>query len=109
MDFRIKPLFLFLLASLFSWCHAFERDLSYFKAFDDSLLYRLNWEKAPDENLLKNVDGPIETISMVTSRNERYTCSLPRMLENKQVSTFIFLKDFLSKKFMKFSGRSTSL
>ena len=66
---------------LFTSCFAFESDLNYLKAFDDSIIYRLAWEK---EEILK--DETLETISMMTARKEKYFCSLPKMIESKQVN-----------------------
>jgi len=63
---------------------ALENDLSYLKAFDDSIIYRLAWEKE-HENLLKEVES-LPTVTMVTARKEKYVCSIPKMLETKEVS-----------------------
>jgi len=63
---------------------AFENaDLTYLKAFDDSIIYRLAWEKE-QENVLKEAED-LETITMISSRKEKYVCILPKMMEKKQV------------------------
>jgi len=70
---------------------AFENaDLTYLKAFDDSIIYRLAWEKE-QENVLKEAED-LETITMISSRKEKYVCILPKMMEKKQVifPTFVF-------------------
>lgn len=65
-------------------CLAFENsDLTYLKAFDDSIIYRLAWEKE-QENVLKEAED-LETITMISSRKEKYVCILPKMMEKKQV------------------------
>ena len=70
-------------------CSAYS-ELDYFKAFDDSLTYRMHWEKEAANFFNEgNVHESLETISMVTNRNEKYTCSLPKMLESKKVSRLI--------------------
>jgi hypothetical protein len=74
-------IFLLLLCCSF----ALENDLSYLKAFDDSIIYRLAWEKE-HESLLKEVES-LPTVTMVTSRKEKYVCSIPKMLETKEVSS----------------------
>ena len=67
-----------------SHCLAFENaDLTYLKAFDDSIIYRLAWEKE-QENVLKEAED-LETITMISSRKEKYVCILPKMMEKKQV------------------------
>lgn len=63
---------------------AFEDDMSYLKAFDDSIIYRLGWEKE-SESLLKEVEN-LQTVTMVTSRKEKYVCSIPKMVETKEVN-----------------------
>ncbi len=69
---------------LLSCSFALENDLSYLKAFDDSIIYRLAWEKE-HESLLKEVES-LPTVTMVTARKEKYVCSIPKMLETKEVS-----------------------
>ncbi|EFX71320.1 hypothetical protein DAPPUDRAFT_308922 [Daphnia pulex] len=71
-------IFLLLLCCSFS----LENDLSYLKAFDDSIIYRLAWEKE-HESLLKEVES-LPTVTMVTARKEKYVCSIPKMLETKE-------------------------
>lgn len=63
-------------------CFGFESDLDYLKAFDDSIIYRLGWEK--EDQILK--DETPEIVPMMTARKEKYMCSLPKMLESKKVS-----------------------
>lgn len=76
-----------LLFVFISFCLAFENDLTYLKAFDDSIIYRLAWEKE-QENVLKEAED-LETITMISSRKEKYVCSLPKMMEKKQVIKLI--------------------
>ena len=57
---------------------------AYLRAFDDSIIYRLSWDKAPDAPAVDS--APLETVSMVTSRNEKYTCSLPKMNQQQEVT-----------------------
>ena len=73
-----------LLLVVFCGSFALENDLNYLKAFDDSIIYRLTWEKE-QESLLKEVES-LPTVTMVTSRKEKYVCSIPKMLETKEVS-----------------------
>lgn len=73
-----------LLLFLFCGNFAFESDLSYLKAFDDSIIYRLAWEKE-NENLLQEAES-LPTVTMVTARKEKYVCSIPKLLETKEVS-----------------------
>ncbi len=73
-----------LLFVVFCGSFALENDLNYLKAFDDSIIYRLTWEKE-QESLLKEVEN-LPTVTMVTSRKEKYVCSIPKMLETKEVS-----------------------
>lgn len=68
---------------LFYGSFALDNDISYLKAFDDSIIYRLTWEKE-SESLLKEVEN-LQTVTMVTARKEKYVCSIPKMLETKQV------------------------
>lgn len=63
---------------------ALENDLTYLKAFDDSIIYRLVWD-TKEESLLKEEISDLETITMVSSRKEKYVCALPKMQEKKQV------------------------
>ena len=77
--------FLFLLLLCCSF--ALENDLSYLKAFDDSIIYRLAWEKEHD-SLLKEVES-LPTVTMVTARKEKYVCSIPKMLETKEASSLL--------------------
>lgn len=81
---------IFILLFIWSWgCFAFDSELSYMKAFDDSIIYRLAWEKE-NESILKDVET-LTTVTMVTARKEKYVCSIPKMLETKQVSSPILL------------------
>ena len=74
--------FLFLVYLFVGICIGFESDLNYLKAFDDSIIYRLSWDK--EDQILK--DETLEIVPMITSRKEKYLCSLPKMLESKKVS-----------------------
>lgn len=76
----------FIVLVLFCGSFALENDISYLKAFDDSIIYRLAWEKE-SESLLKEVES-LQTVTMVTARKEKYVCSIPKMLETKEVSWY---------------------
>lgn len=77
-----------LLLFLFCGNFAFESDLSYLKAFDDSIIYRLAWEKE-NENLLQEAES-LPTVTMVTARKEKYVCSIPKLLETKEEEVPIY-------------------
>ncbi len=84
MRLRLDTAF-FLTVVILCCCTAFENDLTYLKAFDDSIIYRLAWENE-QENLLKNEEmEALETITMTTARKEKYVCALPKMQKPKQV------------------------
>lgn len=72
-----------LFVTLLIYATGFESELESLRAFDDSTIYRLVWEKE-QEALAKEAET-LETITMVTSRKEKYTCSIPKTIETKQV------------------------
>lgn len=76
---------LLLILSCTSYTVSSENELENFRAFDDTTIYRLVWEK--EQEALANEAESLETITMITSRKEKYTCSLPKMAETKQVNT----------------------
>lgn len=96
MRLRLDTAF-FLTVVILCCCTAFENDLTYLKAFDDSIIYRLAWENE-QENLLKNEEmEALETITMTTARKEKYVCALPKMQKPKQVIICICLEVMTAK------------
>lgn len=77
-SFRTFTFFFFFLKAC---CFGFESELNYLKAFDDSIIYRLAWEK--EDQILK--DESLEIVPMMTAKKEKYMCSLPKMIESKKV------------------------
>lgn len=76
------------LAVLIRRCLPQDNDLTYLKAFDDTIVYRLMWDKEQEDVLKNEADNEkeLETITMVTARKEKYVCALPHMQEMKHVS-----------------------
>lgn len=75
---------LFLVSTLsFALVSALGSDLNYLKAFDDSIIYSLSWEK---EQVNLMMAEPLESVTMFTSNKEKYSCYLPKLSEGKKVS-----------------------